>query len=141
MRMRTQSGFGLAEMLIATAIGAFGLAAVAALIGYGVQLQGNARASTLGVNLAVAELERLRALPRTSPERADGGSLTADVANHFALRGRTNVRWVIANGPGCGPAAWAGPAAPVECAKTITVVAAPLDVLAAPTTVTGMLWR
>lgn len=140
MRMRTQSGFGLAEMLIATAIGAFGLAAVAALIGYGAQLQGNARASALGVNLAVAELERLRALPRASAERADGGSLTADVANHFAVRGQTTVRWVIANGPACGPAAWS-PTSPVECAKTITIVAVPAAALAGRTTVAGMLWR
>lgn len=141
MHTRTQSGFGLAEMLIATAIGAFGLAAVAGLIGYGVQLQGNARAGTLGVNLAVAELERLRALPRASAERADGGSLTANVANHFAVRGRTTVRWVIADGPACGPAAWAGPTAPVECAKAITIVALPFDARAPGTTIAGMLWR
>lgn len=139
--MKSQSGFSLAETLVATAIAAFGLSGVAAMIGLGVQLQSNARSSTLGVNLAVAELERLRALPRTSPERADGGSVTANLTAHFAVRGQTTVRWVVATGPACGPAAWAGPAAPTECAKTITVVAQPQNALAAPTRIAGMLWR
>lgn len=139
--MKSQSGFSLAETLVATAIAAFGLSGVAAMIGLGVQLQSNARSSTLGVNLAVAELERLRALPRTSPERADGGSVTANLTAHFAVRGQTTVRWVVANGPACGPAAWAGPTAPTECAKTITVVAQPQNALAAPTRIAGMLWR
>lgn len=137
---RGQSGFSLAEMLIATAIGAFGLAGAAAMIGHGIQLQTNARASSLGMNLAVAELERLRALPRAAPERADGGSLTANVANHFVIRGQTTVRWVIANGPACGPAAWS-PTAPIECSKNVTVVALPQSGLAGRTTVSGLLWR
>lgn len=141
MRMRNESGFSLAETLVAAAIAAFGLSGVAAMIGLGVQLQSNARSSTLGVNLAVAEFERLRALPTFSPERANGGSLTANVAAHFAVRGQTTVRWVIANGPACGPAAWAGPTAPTECAKTITVVAQPQSALAARTRIAGMLWR
>jgi len=135
------AGFSLAEMLVATAIAAFGLAGVAALIGTGIQLQGNARASTIGVNLAVAELERLRALPSTSAERTNGGSLVANAANHFAVRGQTTMRWVIADGPACGPVSWAGPAAPVECSKSITVVAIPPNPLAARSTVTGLLWR
>ncbi|HEX6322934.1 MAG TPA: prepilin-type N-terminal cleavage/methylation domain-containing protein [Vicinamibacterales bacterium] len=139
--MRTssrQSGFSLTEMLIATAIGAFGLAAVAALIGHGIQLQANARSASLGVNLAVAELERLRTLPPTAPERADGGSLTANTANHFAVRGQTTIRWVIADGPACGPPVMGGPAG---CAKRITVRAIPRTTRAAATTVQGLVWR
>lgn len=136
-----QDGFSLAEMLVATAIGAFGLAGVGALIGYGIQLQGNARASTLGVNLAVAEIERLRALPTAAPERANGGSLTANAANHFAIRGQTTLRWVIADGPACGPSVTGGPAAPVTCSKAVTVSAFPPTALAARTTVRGLLWR
>ena len=138
---KRQAGFSLAEMLVATAIGAFGLAGVGALIGYGIQLQGNARASTLGVNMAVAELERLRMLPVASAERADGGSLTANAANHFAIRGQTTIRWTVADGPGCGPVTWAGPTSPVQCAKTVAVAAFPLSPLAGSTTVRGMLWR
>ena len=140
MPFRSQSGFSLAEMLVATAIAAFGLAGVAALIGTGVQLQANARESTIGVNLAVAELERLRALPLTSVERTNGGSLTANQANHFAIRGTTTLRWVIANGPACGVPSWAAPAV-ADCTREITVAAIPQHVLAAPTRVTGMLWR
>lgn len=141
MRLREQSGFSLAEMLVATAIAAFGLAGVAALIGTGVQLQGNARASTIGVNLAVAELERLRTLPLTSVELTVGGSLTANTANHFAIRSQTTVRWQIANGPACGVPTWGGPGAAAECGRAITVVAIPANLLAGPTTVAGMLWR
>ena len=137
--LHADGGFSLAEMLVATAIAAFGLAGVAALIGTGVQLQGNARASTIGVNLAVAELERLRALPITSVERAVGGSLTANNANHFALRGTTTLRWVIANGPACGQPAWSPTVA--DCAREVTVVAIPRNPLAAPSRVAGVLWR
>jgi prepilin-type N-terminal cleavage/methylation domain-containing protein len=137
--LRAQAGFSLAEMLVATAIAAFGLAGIAALIGTGVQLQGNARASTIGVNLAVAEFERLRALPITSAERAVGGSLTANAASHFAIRGTTTVRWTVANGPACGQPAWAPTV--VSCAREVTVVAIPQSPLAAPSRVTGALWR
>lgn len=136
-----ERGFSLAEMLVSTAIAAFGLAGVAAMIGHGVQLQGNARTGTVSASLAVSELERLRALPSNSVERTNGGSLTANTANHFAVRGTTTLRWVIANGPACGPAAWAGPAAPIECARNVTVVAVPNNPLAGSTTVSGMLWR
>lgn len=136
-----ERGFSLAEMLVSTAIAAFGLAGVAAMIGHGVQLQGGARTGTLSANLAISELERLRALPSTSPERTNGGSLTANTANHFAVRGTTTLRWVIANGPACGPPVWAGPAAPVECARTVMIAAVPNNPLAGSTTVSGMLWR
>ncbi|HUF24321.1 MAG TPA: prepilin-type N-terminal cleavage/methylation domain-containing protein [Vicinamibacterales bacterium] len=139
--MRTsnrQAGFSLTEMLVATAIGAFGLVAVAALIGHGIQLQANARSSSLGVNLAVAEFERLRTLPPAAPERADGGSLTANTASHFVIRGQTTVRWVVADGPACGPPVVGGP---VACAKSITVRAIPRSTLAAASTVQGLVWR
>jgi Tfp pilus assembly protein PilV len=138
MTLRSPSGFSLAETLVAAAIAAFGLAGIAALIGTGVQLQSNARESTIGVNLAVAELERIRALPMTSLERAVGGSLTANQANHFAVRGTTTVRWVITNGPACGTPAWSTVA---DCALEVTVTAIPQNVLAAPSRVAGMMWR
>jgi len=136
-----ERGFSLAEMLVSTAIAAFGLAGVAAMVGHGVQLQGGARTGTLSANLAVAELERLRALPTASAERTNGGSLTANAANHFAIRGTTAVRWVIADGPACGPVGWGGAVPIVECARTVTVSAIPNNPLAGSTTVTGMLWR
>lgn len=148
-RSRGDAGFSLAEMLVSTAIAAFGLAGIAALIGTGVQLQTNARAGTISVNLAVAELERLRALPLTSAERALGGSLTADVANHFIVRqsgqgagdAQMRLRWVVADGPACGNVTWAGPTSPLECSKAVTVVAIPQNVMARTVRVTGILWR
>lgn len=141
MMARQESGFSLVEMLVATGIAAFGLAAIGSLIGYGIQLQANARASTLGVNLAVAELERLRSLPVAAAERANGGSLTANVASHFVVRGQTTIRWVIANGPSCGVPGFLVPTSPVECTKNVTVVAMPNTAMAARTTINGILWR
>ena len=136
-----ERGFSLAEMLVSTAIAAFGLAGVAAMIGHGVQLQAGARTGTVSASLAVSELERLRALPSNSVERTNGGSLTANTANHFAIRGTTTLRWVVADGPACGPVVWAGPVPIVECARTVTVIAVPNNPLAGSTTVSGMLWR
>lgn len=143
---RRDAGFSLAETLVATAIAAFGLAGVAALIGTGVQLQNNARHSSMAVNLAVAELERLRMLPTASAERSNGGSLTANQTSHFAVRGTpatgtTTIRWVVADGPACGVVGWGGPGAPVECTKTITVRALPNTALAGSATIQGLLWR
>ena len=137
-----QAGFSLTEMLVASAIAAFGLAGVGALIGHGIRLQGNARASAQGVNLAVAELERLRGLPAASVERTNGGSLTANVANKFAVRGQTTLRWVVADGPACGPPTTGGPGAPVAWTKTVTIVALPqANTLAAAARLNGLLWR
>jgi prepilin-type N-terminal cleavage/methylation domain-containing protein len=136
-----EAGFTLVESLIAMVITAVGVMAIATTFLYGIQLQAGARNGTRRVNLAVSELERLRMLPVAHADRANGGSLTANVANHFAVRGGTTVRWVVADGPACGPSIWAGPTLPVECTKTVTVIALGADGTAITGSIDGQLWR
>jgi hypothetical protein len=72
----------------------------------------------------VAQVEQIRMLPVTAPERAAGGSLVANVANHFALVAGATVRWTVANGPACGPVTWSGPPpVPIDCTKLVVVSA------------------
>jgi hypothetical protein len=89
----------------------------------------------------VAEVERLRMMPPSQPERANGGSLTANVADHFVVRGTTTLRWTIADGPTCGPNQWLGAAAPVECTKIITVVGIGQNNRAMTPRIVSQLWR
>jgi hypothetical protein len=112
---------------------------VAPMVVYGTGLQYTARDGSQASNMAVAELERIRTLPVWAPERQNGGSLTANVANHFAVRGEVTLRWVINNGPACGPPVWAP--ATIECSHTISVVAVHLNTRAARGRVDGMVWR
>jgi Tfp pilus assembly protein PilV len=120
--MRNDAGFSLIESVISVAVVASGVLGVATLFIMGTGLQLNARDNTTAINLAVAETERLRMLPRTAAERTDGGSLTTNVANHFAVRGTTTLRWTIADGPACGIITWAGAGGVVECTKVMTTV-------------------
>jgi prepilin-type N-terminal cleavage/methylation domain-containing protein len=135
------AGFSLIESLVSLAVIATGMLGVATLFVVGTGLQISARDSTTTTQLAVAEVERIRMLPTTAPERANGGSLTANVANHFVVRGTTTLRWVIANGPACGPVVWAGPVAPVECTRVITVVGIPRNRRSMSPQVVTQLWR
>jgi hypothetical protein len=118
----TDAGFSLVESVMSLAVIVTGTLGVATLFVVGTGLSLNARDATTATHLAVAEVERLRMLPLASPERTNGGSLTANTANHFAIRGNTTLRWVIANGPACGPAVWAGAAGTVECTRVVTVI-------------------
>jgi len=120
----TDAGFSLVEALVATAVTAFGVLAVAVLFLYGMRLQANARDATTLTSLAVAQVERIRMLPVTAPERAAGGSLAANVADHFAMIGSATVRWTVADGPACGPITWSGPPpVPIDCTKLVVVTA------------------
>jgi prepilin-type N-terminal cleavage/methylation domain-containing protein len=138
---RTDAGFTLVETLIAMVITAVGVLGVATLFVVGTKGQVTARDSSRAVLLATAELERIRMLPVSAPERANGGSLTTDVAAHFAVRGQTTVRWTVADGPACGPVTWAGPGGPVECTKDIAVVAVPTNNQARTIRIDARLWR
>jgi Tfp pilus assembly protein PilV len=119
-----ESGFGLVEALIATVITAIGVLSVAVLMMVGARLQQNARAGSNSWALVTAEIERIRTLAPTNPQRADGGSLANSLdANHSAVRGTTILRWVISNKPDtCAPVGGVE-GAPLECAKNISVVA------------------
>ena len=139
--MRDDAGFSLIESVVSVAVVASGVLGVAMLFVMGTGLQVNARDNTTAINLAVAELERLRMLPPTAAERANGGSLTANTAGHFAVRGTTTLRWTVANGPACGVAVWAGPGSIVECTKIVTVVGISQNGRAMTPQVVTQLWR
>jgi prepilin-type N-terminal cleavage/methylation domain-containing protein len=135
------AGFSLIESLVSVAIVAGGVLGVATLFVAGTSLQVNARDSTTALNLVIAEVERLRMLPPTAVERGNGGSLTANTANHFVVRGTTTLRWTVADGPACGPFQWAGAAAPIECVKIVTVVGVGQNNRAMTPRITTQLWR
>jgi hypothetical protein len=137
--VKREAGFSLTEILVATVITTLGVLGVAPMMIYGTHLQSSARDGAVAINMAVAELERIRMLPVWAPERQNGGSLTANVANHFVVSGDVTLRWVIADGPACGPPTWAP--ATVECSRTISVVAFHRNVRARRGRVDGMVPR
>jgi Tfp pilus assembly protein PilV len=98
-RRNSDAGFSTTEALISAAITAAGTLGVAGLFLMGTRMQSIARYGSGATGIATARLERLRMLPATALERGNGGSLTADVANHFSVVGSYRVRWVIADGP------------------------------------------
>jgi Tfp pilus assembly protein PilV len=139
--MRNDAGFSLIESVISVAVVASGVLGVATLFIMGTGLQLNARDSTVAINLVVAEVERLRMLPPSNVQRANGGSLTTNGANHFAVRGTTTLRWTVADGPACGPVQWAGAGAPVECTKVVTIVGIGQNNRAMTPRIVTQLWR
>lgn len=134
-------GFSLVESIVSIAVVASGVLGVAALFVAGTGLQVNARDGTAALNLVVAEVERIRMMPPAAPQRANGGSLTANVADHFVVRGTTTLRWTIADGPACGPVQWGGVGAPVECTKLVTIVGTTPNNRAMTPRVVTQLWR
>lgn len=138
---RSESGFGIAEAAVATLITMTGVLSVAALFMIGARMQSVATTSSRAVGLAAAELERIRLLAPSAAERANGGELTSNVANHFATRGQTTLRWQITSKATlCAPIGGV-PGAPLECARDIVVVAIPPDRHAGRARLAGVLWR
>lgn len=125
--MKSNAGSSLVEAIISTGVMAFGALGVSILFVHGPRMQALARDGSTANGLAVARLEQLRILPPTAAERADGGSLTSDVANHFATSGLFRIRWVIADGP-------AG-------TKEVTVRAWSGAALSRPAELKSLLWR
>ena len=126
-RWNSNAGASLVEAIISTGVMAFGALGVSVLFVHGPRMQSLARDGSTATGLAVARLERLRMLPPVAAERGDGGSLTTDVPNHFAVSGNFRIRWVIADGP-------AG-------TKEITVKAWSTAQLARPAEIRSILWR
>jgi Tfp pilus assembly protein PilV len=138
---RSESGFGLVEATVATLMTMTGVLSVAVLFMVGSRMQSAATNSSSAVGLAAAELERVRMLAPSAAERANGGSLTANQQNHFAIRGRTTVRWQITQKATlCAPIGGV-PGATLECAKDLAVVAISPDGHALQAQLTGILWR
>jgi hypothetical protein len=144
-----ESGFGLVEALVATVITATGVLSVAALMAVGARMQQNSKNGSNSWALVTAEIERIRTLAPTNPQRGNGGSLTNSFdPNHSAIRGTTTLRWVISDkvDPVTGLLGLCAPVggvegAPLECAKNISVVAITTDTQAIRAQVDSVLFR
>lgn len=135
------SGFGLVEAAVATLITMAGVLSVATLFMVGSRMQSTATHSSGSVSLAAAELERIRMLAPSAAERANGGDLTSNQPNHFAIRGKTTVRWQITQkNTLCSPIGGV-PGATPECARDIVVVAISPNGHAIRARLAGILWR
>jgi type II secretory pathway pseudopilin PulG len=75
-RRRNESGFTLAEMLIATVIVIFGLVAVAQLVPTSVMLSANNRSDGTALAFAQREIEMIRAQPLTATTFTDPQGVT-----------------------------------------------------------------
>jgi Tfp pilus assembly protein PilV len=97
---KSEAGFSMVELMISLVVLLFGVLAVLVLIINGVQLQTYARELTTANNLAKDKLEELRVIPAANAQRGIGGSLAADVANHFDVpQAPFRRRWTVALGP------------------------------------------
>jgi Tfp pilus assembly protein PilV len=135
---KNESGFGLVEATVSTLITMVGVLSVAALFLVGTRLQANATNSSSTISLATAELERIRTLAPSAPERADGDM---NQPNHSVIRGQTTIRWQITTKPAlCAPVGGV-PGAASECAKDITLIATSPNGHAIRARLTSILWR
>ena len=126
-RMNSDTGTSLTEALVSTAVTAFGVLAVASLFLYGIRLQSVSRDGSTATELAVSQLEQLRMLPPVAAQRQNGGSLTDDVPNYFTTIGTFKLRWLVTDGP--------------ATTKDVIVVARPINTIARPAQIEGLLWR
>ena len=97
-------GFTLIELLISTVVAVTGLVAIALLIGYGTQMQVSSRDTNMASALAREKMEQLRIVDPSDPQRALGGDLSSNVANHFDTVSSTSGttftrRWTVALDP------------------------------------------
>jgi hypothetical protein len=115
------------EAVVSTGVTAVGVLSVAVLFIYGTRLTTVARDSSNSMSLATQQFELMHMLPVTDPSRQIGGSLTTDVANYNRTQGNYKLRWIVA----------AGPATTVD----VTILATPIQGLARPAQLEGLLWR
>jgi len=101
-------GFTLVEVLVAVVILTVALVSMAELMAVTLRLQQLGRNQTMATRLAQDKIDELMSQNwAAAPQLTVGGSLTADVANHFdtppTFAGSTALnyrrRWVVANGP------------------------------------------
>ena len=96
-----QTGFTLVETLVAMVVFVVGVMAVSLLILHGIQLQVSSRVATTASAFAKQKAEQLRSLDSDDPQRAIGGDLDSNVADHFDVPpGDASIRrWVVTAGP------------------------------------------
>jgi prepilin-type N-terminal cleavage/methylation domain-containing protein len=101
-------GFTLIEVLIAMVILTVAMVAMAELMAITLRLQQLGRNQTAAIRLAQDKIDELMSQNwAAAPQLVNGGSLTADQANHFdtppTFAGSTALsyrrRWTVANGP------------------------------------------
>jgi Tfp pilus assembly protein PilV len=126
MRSRNDEGLGLIEVLVAMGIFVVAILGAATMIVYAMRLQSQSMNLTNTRATATRQIEELRVLHIDNPQRTVGGSLTADVANHFVTTPDFTIRWVIVVGP--------------ANTKDITVRVIPTNPRFQPVEVRGMLW-
>jgi Tfp pilus assembly protein PilV len=126
MRSRNDEGLGLIEVLVAMGIFVVAILGAATMIVYAMRLQSQSMNLTNTRATATRQIEELRVLHIDNPQRTVGGSLTADVANHFVTTPDFTIRWVIVVGP--------------ANTKDITVRVIPTNPRFRPVEVRGMLW-
>jgi type II secretory pathway pseudopilin PulG len=115
-----ERGFTLVEAIVAMVVCTVGLVAMAELLAVTLRLQQLGRNSTSAVRLAQDKIDELTTMNFiTNPSAACGGSIDADVADHFdtplqdngtpddpdddtVMKGYTR-RWVISAGPDADP--------------------------------------
>lgn len=100
MKSTDERGFTLVEVLIATVILTVALVSMAELMAVTIRMQMLGREQTSAVRLAQDKIDELMSQDFAVAALGIGGSLTADVADHFddptALYKR---RWLVAAGP------------------------------------------
>ena len=102
MQASNDRGFTLIEVLIAMVVLTVALVSLAELMAITLRLQQVGRNQTAAVRLAQDKIDELMSANFTNAQLSPGGSLTADVANHFdapALAGGGNSiynrRWTV----------------------------------------------
>jgi prepilin-type N-terminal cleavage/methylation domain-containing protein len=98
-----ERGFTVIEVLVAMVILTVALVSMAELMAVTLRLQQLGRNQTSATRLAQDKIDELMSQNwAAAPQLAVGGSLTADVANHFDTPANaTNYkrRWIVADGP------------------------------------------
>ncbi len=123
----TERGFTLIEVLIAIVILTVALVSMAELMAVTLRLQQLGRNQTAAMRLAQDKVDELMTQNfATAATVSIGGSLTADVANHFDVPVDMNNnplpfrrRWVVAAGP-------ADPGVPANSVRILTVRIIPI---------------
>jgi len=105
--LNDQRGFTLVEAMVALMVCTVGLIAMAELMAVTIRMQQLGRNSTSASRLAQDKIDELNTVGFGAAAMGCGGSLTADVANHFDVpvnaNGDYKRRWLVAAGPDASP--------------------------------------
>lgn len=91
-----EAGFSLVETMVASLVLTVGLVGMAQLLAVSTIMHSDARQATTVTLLAQSKLDELMRLNLTAAAVAPGGSLDADVADHFdAPQAGITRRWLV----------------------------------------------